>query len=76
MISWFKDLVRGLVFLQKHGMVHRDLKMSNLLFSATGSIVISDFGKAISMGGNFEMQYHSGECSLPIHTTLYHIFGM
>ena len=50
----------GLVFLEKHAVVHRDLKMSNLLCSADGNVIISDFGKAIMIDDSFKVQYTSG----------------
>lgn len=57
MCSWLKDLVSGLVFLEKHCVVHRDLKLGNLLQSGDGRIIICDFGKAMLMDDSFTMEY-------------------
>ncbi len=73
MATWFKDLVSGLVFLEKHGMVHRDLKMSNLLCSADGSVIISDFGKATTMDKSFKVLYSGGKLQpFKVHGLLCH----
>lgn len=38
------ELVLGLLFLHVRGIVHHDLKPNNVMVSATGHIVITDFG--------------------------------
>lgn len=50
------------MFLQKHCVVHRDLKLSNLLLAVDGKVIICDFGKAMLMDETFSMDYKfSGE---------------
>ena len=62
MIAWLKDLLNGLIFLQEHAVVHRDLKLNNLLLTAQGKMIICDFGKALAMEpeDNFTMPFRSG----------------
>ena len=62
MVEWLKDLLNGLAFLEKNYVVHRDLKLSNLLLAASGRVVISDFGKALDMDGCFTTKHTNGEC--------------
>lgn len=38
------QLCMGLRHLRKHGIVHRDIKMSNVMLSENGLIKIADFG--------------------------------
>lgn len=45
-MQWVRDLLRGLQFLHSHQVVHRDLKLDNLLLDESGRLIISDFGKA------------------------------
>ncbi|KAG0743465.1 hypothetical protein G6F57_000729 [Rhizopus arrhizus] len=40
------QLLRGLEYCHNHSIVHRDLKMSNLLLTSTGILKIADFGLA------------------------------
>lgn len=41
------DIFKGLCYLNEKGVVHRDLKTANILFSKNGVAKISDFGFAI-----------------------------
>jgi serine/threonine protein kinase len=42
--SIFRQIVSGVGYLHKHGVVHQDLKPSNILLTADGTALISDFG--------------------------------
>jgi hypothetical protein len=37
-------LLRGLAYLHEHGIVHRDVKPANALFTASGDLKLADFG--------------------------------
>lgn len=43
----FRDVVAGLKFLHSRGIIHRDLKLSNILLSESGQAKIADFGLAV-----------------------------
>lgn len=42
----FSQLISGVGYLHQHGIVHRDLKLENLLLDRNNNIIITDFGFA------------------------------
>ena len=38
------DVVRGMVYISKKGVIHRDLAVRNLLLTSSNSVKVSDFG--------------------------------
>lgn len=46
------DIAKGLHFAHSAGFVHRDVKPGNVMFRASGTAVLVDFGIAKSMGGD------------------------
>ena len=43
-LRWFADIREGLEYIHAHGIVHRDVKLENVLVDAHGHAVLSDFG--------------------------------
>lgn len=43
-LRWVMDCLRGLAAIHARSLVHRDLAPRNLLFRATGELVVADFG--------------------------------
>ena len=56
-LYWFHELLEGLVFLESQHVVHRDLKLDNLLISERGRVIISDFGKAMLLDETMQIPY-------------------
>lgn len=44
--AWYEDLRDGLAYIHGQGVLHRDLKLQNVLVGADGHAVLSDFGVA------------------------------
>ena len=41
---WYDDMREGLAYIHANGVVHRDLKLQNVLVGPDGHVVITDFG--------------------------------
>ncbi|KRX38574.1 Eukaryotic translation initiation factor 2-alpha kinase 3 [Trichinella murrelli] len=46
MLDWFRQTVLAMEYVHDCGMIHRDLKPTNIFFSLTGQVKIGDFGLA------------------------------
>ena len=43
-LQWFAELASVIDYIHKQGVVHRDIKLGNVLLSSDGHVVLSDFG--------------------------------
>uniref|UniRef100_A0A8C5MPQ3 Protein kinase domain-containing protein n=1 Tax=Leptobrachium leishanense TaxID=445787 RepID=A0A8C5MPQ3_9ANUR len=60
-IFFMAELVCGLEYLHKNGVIHRDLKPENILLDAVGHLKISDFGLALEgMFGKKKARQYAG----------------
>ena len=51
-LTFIGDVLSGLVFLFENHVVHRDMKLNNLLINSNGRIIISDFGCSTKLAPN------------------------
>jgi len=61
--KWFREIVTGVAFLHENDVVHRDLKLSNILISKSGEVKVSDFGLA----ARIEDREHHTVCGTPYY---------
>lgn len=61
---FFKQLIRGIVYMHSMGVAHCDLKPENLLLTTTGVLKITDFGNAecFRMAWETEVHLSTGVC--------------
>jgi tetratricopeptide (TPR) repeat protein/tRNA A-37 threonylcarbamoyl transferase component Bud32 len=45
-LEWTMQIAEGLAYAHEHGIIHRDIKSSNVLFAEDGQLKIADFGLA------------------------------
>lgn len=43
-LQWFAELASVVDYVHKQGVIHRDIKLGNVLLSSDGHVVLSDFG--------------------------------
>ena len=51
-----RDIVNGLVYLHSQGIIHRDLKLSNILLTSDDTAKIADFGLAVRQSNPYNEQ--------------------
>ena len=60
-LNWCLQLLTALEFLDAHCVVHRDLKLSNLMLTSQGVLKVTDFGQAVQLGKDMTIPFMSGE---------------
>lgn len=61
----FKQLLRGVAYLHRHGIAHRDLKLENLLMTNEGHLKITDFGVSeVFCGEHPGLRTAGGKCGM------------
>ena len=61
-LAFISDIISGLMFLFENDVVHRDMKLNNLLVNPNGRIIISDFGHAKKLSPKKTVYIPPGEC--------------
>ena len=55
------DVARGLRHLEEHSVVHRDLKMDNVMVASDGRAVLADFGTAVEVCSDGSVHLRQGQ---------------
>ena len=55
---WFGQLASALDYIHNAGIVHRDIKLGNILLDAHGGVVLSDFGVSRFCSGQLRQDLH------------------
>ena len=51
LVQWFSELCQALAYVHSQGIVHRDIKLGNILLAPNRHVVLSDFGISKVLGG-------------------------
>ena len=54
------QVAQSLLQMQKHGVVHLDIKPSNLLFTDDGHLKLIDFGEAVTHSADGQLEFTAG----------------
>jgi len=60
MSGWAKDILAGIDFIHSRGVIHQDMKTSNILISRTGTAQICDFGLSCCGSGKLSIDREIG----------------
>lgn len=58
LVQWFGELCQALAYVHAQGIVHRDIKLNNILLGAHGGVVLSDFGVSRFCSGQLREDLH------------------
>ena len=53
-LQWFTELSSAIDYIHEQGVIHRDIKLGNVLISANNHVVLSDFGEVFGTHGIYE----------------------
>lgn len=70
--KYIKEIAEGLRYLQSHNIVHRDLKLTNILVGKNNTIKIADFGFAREVNNESLMNTLCGSPSFMAPEILFH----
>ncbi|CDW78202.1 protein kinase domain containing protein [Stylonychia lemnae] len=61
----FKQIMEGIAYLHQNGVVHRDIKLDNILLDGHGHIKLADFGVSRKVSENNELLFE--QCGTPAY---------
>jgi len=61
----FKQIMEGIAYLHENGVVHRDIKLDNILLDGRGMVKIADFGISRKVADNNELLFE--QCGTPAY---------
>ena len=75
LVRWFEDLAQALDYIHFNGIVHRDIKLGNVLLGADKHVVLSDFGISRFTNRNLGKELDSVRTAVTGHSTQRLVMG-
>ena len=75
LVRWFDDLAQALDYIHFNGIVHRDIKLGNVLLGADKHVVLSDFGVSRFTGRNLAKELDAVRTAVTGHATQRLVMG-
>jgi serine/threonine protein kinase len=67
--KFFRQLIEGVIYLHSNKIMHRDLKLQNLILTDSKDLKICDFGLSVQL--NDEEDLHKTVCGTPNYLSPY-----
>ena len=67
------QILRGLLFMHSANVIHRDIKLANILLDSNGNVKLCDFGFATKISSGKSRFSYGTECFRSLNHTI-HIF--
>lgn len=61
----FRDIIKGIAYIHQNGVVHRDIKLDNILLDGRGRVKIADFG--VSRKVKEKNEFLFDQCGTPAY---------